>query len=70
MDNYPTVDIIKGRLVFLATFSLHKTLVALASQELKDEINIKEEFGFFLGFDFRSKVMEKVFGGMLFGDRL
>ena len=44
--------------------------MALASQELKGEMNIKEESGFSLGFDFRSEVMEKVVGGLLSGDRL
>ena len=60
----------EGRLVFSATFSLHKTLVASVSQELKGETNIKEEFRFSLGFDFRSEVMEKVFGELLSGDKL
>ena len=70
MNNYPTVDTMEEHLVFSATFSLHKTLVASASQELKGETNIKEEFGFSLGFSFHSKVVEKVIGGMLSGDRL
>ena len=60
----------KGHLVFLATFSLHKTLVASASQDLKGEINIKEESGFSLDFGFRSKVMKKIFEDLLSGDRL
>ena len=60
----------EGRLVFLATFSLHKILVALASQELKGETNIKEEFRVSLGLIFRSKVVKKVVGEMLFGVKL
>ena len=70
MDNYPTVDTMKGHLVFSVTFSLHKILVASASQELKSEMNIKKESKFSLGFGFRLKIMEKVFGEMLSEDRL
>ena len=70
MDNYPTADTIEGYLVFSATFSLHKALVTSVSQEFKSETNIKEEFRFSLGFSFHSEVMEKVFGGMHFGDKL
>ena len=60
----------EGRLVFLATFSLYKTLVTLALQELKDKMNIKEEFEFSLGFGFYLEVMEKVFEEMLSDVRL
>ena len=70
MDNYPTVDTIEECLVFSVTFSLHKALVASASQELKGETNIKEEFRFSLDFSFHSEVMKKVVGGLLSEDRL
>ena len=61
---------VEGYLVFSVTFSLHKILVALASQKLKGEMNIKEEFRFSLSFSFHSKIMKKVVGGMLSRDRL
>ena len=70
MDNYPTVDTMEGHLVFSVTFSLHKILVASASQKLKGKTNIKEEFEFSLSFGFHSKVMKKVVGEMLSGIRL
>ena len=60
----------EGRLVFSVIFSLHKTLVTLASQELKGETNIKEESEFSLNFGFRSKIVKKVVGEILSGDRL
>ena len=60
----------EGRLVFSATFSLHKTLVASALQELKVKTNIKKEIEFFLGFGFHLEVMEKVFGRILSENRL
>ena len=70
MDNYPNVDTMEERLVFSAIFSLHKTLMSLDLQEFKSKINIKKEFKFSLGFVFHLEVIEKVFGGMLSGDRL
>ena len=58
------------RLVFSVTFSLHKTLVTSTLQKLNGETNIKEKPGFSLGFDFCSKVMEKVVEELLSEDRL
>ena len=49
---YFIIDIMEGHLVFSATFSLHKALVTLASQELKGKMNIKKEFEFSLSFSY------------------